>query len=116
VSSFGGVQVFYVPEARLVQGITNAYPGVVTTTEPHGYLDGLLIRLVMPGNFGINVLNDEIFTITILNSTTFSLNVDTSNLDSFTSLLSKQAAQVIPVGEVAETLKMAVKNGLPSFT
>jgi hypothetical protein len=107
---------FFVPEARLIQNITNANPGVVTTTVPHGYLDGLLVRIVLPGNFGMNVINDEVFTITVLSPTTFSLNIDTSNLDPFTSILSKQAAQSIPVAEVAETLLMAVKNGLPSFT
>ena len=104
--------VFFVPERQVITAITRANPGVVTTQDPHGYLNGMIVRIVFPGDFGMNALNDRIFEITPLTTDTFSLNIDTRHLDAFTTSLSpNQVPQVSPTGEQAFTLLNAEQNG-----
>lgn len=100
----------FVPDRQDISGITNANPGVVTTTEPHGYHNGAYVRLVLPGNFGMQQVNEQVYLITILSPTTFSIGVDTSNFDIFSLGSNDQVPQVVPVGEVALTLINAVRN------
>lgn len=89
-------------------GFTAANPGVVTTANPNNYLAGLLVRLALPDYQSI--YNNQIFTITPLSPTMFSLNADTSNWPVNDFFASSQTPQVIPVAEVAETLLMAEQN------
>ena len=105
--------VFFVPSARIIQSITQANPAVVTTTQPHGYDQGLYVRIDLPGKFGMRQLNFQVFLITVLSPTTFSIPINTTNFDAFTTSGQKQSPQAIPVAEVALTLENAEKNGLP---
>lgn len=100
----------FIPNRQIIQSITNAYPAVVTTTAPHGYHDGLYVRLVYPIADGMQQIQGQVFLITILSPTTFSIPVDTRNFDSFALNSAEQSPQVIPVGEVALTLVNAVIN------
>lgn len=89
-------------------GFSAANPGVVITATPHQYLTGLLVRITLPDYE--SVYNNQVFTITVLSPTSFSLNADTSNWPVADFFSSNQTPQVIPVAEVAETLLMAEKN------
>jgi hypothetical protein len=100
------------PVERIVSAITQANPGVVTTTTAHGYLSGLYIRFFFPANFGMMQLNGNVYLITVLSPTTFSIDTDTTNFDAFTTAVTTQSPQVIPVGEVALTLANAEENTL----
>lgn len=104
------VSAFFLPNRQIIQSITKANPGVVTTTQDHGYDDGLFVRLVLAQNFGMQQVNNQVYQITVLSSNSFSIGADTSNFDSFVDSSSSQDPQVIPVGEVADTLEMAVRN------
>lgn len=68
-----------------------------------------------PSLFGMTQVNNNIYLITIVDSTNFSLNSDTSNFDAFIAITTPQAPQVIPVAEVATTLAAAEKNTLIPF-
>jgi hypothetical protein len=106
------------PISYVITNITQANPGVVTTAQPHGYNPGLYVRIDMqpdPALFGMTQVNNNVYLITILSPTTFSLNADTSNFDAFTYTTIPQAAQVIPVGEVALSLLNAEKNTLTPY-
>ncbi len=98
------------PVSRIIDDITNSNPGVVTTTTAHGYLTGLYVRLVLPGDFGMTQVNGNVYLITVLTPTTFAISTDTTNFDVFSPSGGEQSPQVIPVGEVSEILTMAEKN------
>jgi hypothetical protein len=103
------------PVSKIITGITQANPGVVTTSQPHGYLNGLYVRIDMqpnPALFGMTQVNGNVYLISVLSNTTFSLNADTSKYDSFIAKTVPQAPQVVPVGEVAFTLSSAERNTL----
>lgn len=100
------------PLRRNISNITQANPGVVTTTINHGYHDGLYIRFYFPANFGMPQLNGNVYLITVLSPDTFSINENTSNFDAFTLFSTSQTPQVIPVAEVAETLVNRERNTL----
>lgn len=101
---------FFVPNRQTVSNITRANPGVVTTTQDHGYQDGLFVRFYFPVNYGMTQVNGNVYQITVLSPTTFAINADTSNFDVFAVISAVQSPQVIPVGEVANTLNSAVDN------
>ena len=101
---------FFIPNRQEIESITLANPGVVTTTEDHGYLTGLYVRLFMPNGFGMPQVSNRVFLITVLTSDSFSIPVNTSNFDPFALGSSSQVPQVIPVGEVSSTLLMAERN------
>jgi hypothetical protein len=108
----------FVPANQPIASITNANPGVVTTSQAHGYLTGLLVRLFYPTSFGMPEANNQVFTITVVSTTTFSLGVNTTTYQPFTVASTKQIAQVIPVAEIASILTQAVvnnKNILPEL-
>lgn len=104
--------VFFTPEYAVISAITNANPGVVTTTTNHNFLTGLYVRLVFPAPYGMPQVANQVFLITVLSPTTFSINIDTSLFYPFINVVTTQSPQAIPVGEVAETLLGAEKNGL----
>lgn len=65
-----------------VTGLTNANPGVVTTSINHGFSTGQVIQINgATGVTGINAIN---FTITVLSQTTFSIGINTSTLGTYT--------------------------------
>lgn len=101
---------WFIPNRQQVASITRANPGVVTTTQANGYLQGLYVRFYFPINFGMMQLNDNVYLITPLTPTTFAIDVDTTNFDAFAITSTVQLPEVIPVGETADTLKNAVVN------
>lgn len=60
---------------KTITGITNANPGVVTTSTNHGYTTG--DRVYIAAVVGMTEVNNIIFTVTVLTPTTFSI-VDTT--------------------------------------
>ena len=100
------------PITTQIANITQANPGILTTTANHGYRNGFQVRIILNGNFGMQPLNGNIFTISVTGLTTFSLNVDTRNYDSFSLGTNKQVPQCQYVGEPALTLVGAFENSL----
>lgn len=100
----------FVPNGQIIQSITNANPAIVTTTTPHGYKNGLYVRLVLPEGFGMRQVNNQVYLIHILSNTQFSIDTNSTNFDAFNLLPATQKPQVIPVGEVALTLDNVVMN------
>lgn len=105
----------FTPQARVIANITNAFPAVVTTTTNHGYQSLLLIRFFLPAPtyFGMQALNGQVFEITVLTPTTFSILYNTSNLGPFTTAGTFQVPQCISMAENARTLSQAERNALP---
>jgi len=59
-----------------VTGATNASPIVITTAEPHGYQSGMQVSI---SGVARNTAANGTFTITVIDSTSFSLNGSTGN-------------------------------------
>jgi len=107
----------YQPAMRIISNITNGFPAVVTTTINHQYLDGTIVRLMVPLGFGMTQANQLTGSIIVLTNTTFSVDIDTTFFDVFilpsSFPLDYNNAQVIPIGEDNDTLKAATNNVLP---
>ena len=103
---------------RVITSLTNANPAVVTTSIDHDFLSGEIVRLVIPKGFGMFQANKRKGSIVVTGTDTFEIDIDTTLFDSFTVPGSSpddlQCAQVIPVGEINETLAAATQNVLPS--
>jgi hypothetical protein len=109
---------FFIPNRQTVSAVTNAQPAVVTTSQDHGYESGLQVRFFFPLDVGMNELNGQIFQITKIDSTNFSIPIDSSNFDSFSPVGTVQTPQVIPVAEVGDSLSQATDNNnniVPEF-
>jgi hypothetical protein len=90
----------------------------VTTSQSHGYLNGLYVRIDMqptPSLFGMTQVSGNVYLITVIDTTSFSIDTDTSNFDSFIALTDPQAPQAIPIGEIALTLVNREKNTLTPY-
>ena len=71
-----------VGSALLVEGISNANPGVVTTTLNHGYTTGQVVQIT--GVTGMAGGINGTFTITVLSPNTFSLGINTTGYGTYT--------------------------------
>jgi hypothetical protein len=102
---------------RIISNITNSNPAIVTTTINNQYLDGTIVRLVVPQGFGMYQANQLTGSIRVITDTTFSIDIDTTFFDSFvlpsSFPLDYNDAQVIPVGAENDRLKVATQNVLP---
>ena len=106
------------PAMRLIASISNANPAIVTTTFANQYESGLIVRLDLPPAVGMQQANGATGTITVIDDVTFSIDLDTTSFDAFSIPMSPgpfddTCAQVVPIGEVNETLDQAVRNVLP---
>ncbi len=81
----GYSQVVVTPNLRVrtIASITNAYPAVVTTTENHGYVAGMEVRFLIPVGFGMIELNNILAQVLQVTADTLTINIDTSNFNTF---------------------------------
>ena len=116
------------PCSRLIQSITTALPAVVVTKNPHGYLTGIVVRLDIPEACGMQQANGITGEITIIDPTSFSIDIDSTDFYPFiipTVFLPAPGgipdwvnicAQVVPVGDATigehsnESSTLAPKN------
>lgn len=105
------------PAMRIISNITNGYPATVTTTFSHGYIDGLVIRFLIPPGYGMMQANQLFGAITVTSSTTFTIAIDTTNFVPFTTPVSapdnEQYPQSVPIAEINSSLLSATRNVLP---
>lgn len=106
----------YAPAMRLISAITQATNAQVTTSFAHGYLSGLIVRLLVPDIvFGMVQLDQQVGIITVLDTTNFTINIDTTQYNAFTIPESipyyvGTYPQVVPVAEQNSLLTQAVRN------
>lgn len=105
------------PAARVISSITNSNPATIVTSFDHNYITGVIIRLFIPAGFGMVQANNLEAQITVVDDTTFTIDIDTTNFDVFAAAAtfpqSYQFAQCIPTGEINSILAGAVQNVLP---
>jgi hypothetical protein len=111
------VKPVFQPAMRVISSITNSAQALVTTTIPHQYDTGMIVRLNLPQGFTMQQVNQKTGIITVINPTSFVVDIDTSLFEPFSSPTSfpddRQYAQVTPVGEINSSLSDATRNVLP---
>lgn len=98
----------FAPSRSPISAITKANPCVISTSVNHNLTTGQVVRIHVPKNYGMYELNNQIFIISVLSATTFSLqysqvppalNVNSSNYTTFTIPSNPSfTAEVIAVG------------------
>lgn len=107
------------PAMRLIAAISQSNPMQVTTTFPHQYVDGTIVRLDIPAPDGMQQADQSTGAIVVNSPTTFLMSIDSTNFDPFAiPFLPPPAlnicAQVVPIGEINETLQAATINVIPT--
>ncbi len=106
------------PAMRLITALTLAENASVTTSFDHDYLVGLVVRLLVPSEFGMIQVNQEVGTIIdVPTATSFIIDIDTRGFDTFIVPAPEpwyinDFPSVIPVGEVNSSLSQATRNVL----
>lgn len=97
----------FVPGWLQISDITQANPGVITTTADHNLTTGQVVRIHLPQPYGMQQLNNVLAQITYLSATTFSIqssqvpmvvNIDTSVYDPFTNVGTGTPPGIVSVG------------------
>lgn len=103
--------LYYVPQTFAIQTIVSSGQlTVITTTMPNKYKTGAYVRLFLPTNQSCwRDLNQNIYLITIIDDSTFSIVANTATFPSFTAS-ANQIPQVKNVGELATKLDSAIYN------
>ena len=102
----------FIPYSNVITGITNEITPTITTQAPHGYNLGGFVRLNIPKGFGMPEVNGrQTVILSIPTTSTFVCDLDTSLLTPFAIPgTAKQVAQVIPIGELTQTLQSSKRN------
>lgn len=110
------------PAVRIISAITNANPAIVTTIFAAGqinngnqYVSGTVVRFDIPLSYGMQQINGLFGTLTVINSNSFSVDIDTSLFNKFIVPGSpSQYAQVVPIADSQDnTFPASVQNVLP---
>lgn len=116
----------YKPAMRIITNITNSNPAIITTSFDNSYITGTIVRITVPfvdGYYpwGMQEINNQIGTITVISPTEFSISLDSTNYQPFvtpvvpsdgSTRFTTQLPQVVPVGENNDILTAAVVNVL----
>jgi hypothetical protein len=105
------------PAMRVITAITNGFPAVVTTDINHNYQTGLIVRLDIPEDYGMVQANKLFGTITRIDATNFSIDIDTTNFSPFIvpgALIVSTLAQAVPMAEDASIIYQAVRDVTPN--
>lgn len=110
---------------RNILTVSQGFPCVIVTTfdgttpGAHQYSTGLIVRIRIPEGFGMILPQDTQASITVIDDTSFSVPIDTTNLDAFVVPSYNPGhngtpAIVVPFGEENYLLTQSTQNVLPS--
>lgn len=99
----------YYPVNRYITSISKAASAVIVLSVTHGFTVGQKVRIIVPALYGMTEINNQLVTITAINTTTNSITVDIDSTGFTTfafptsalAALGVNFAQVVPVGEAA---------------
>ena len=105
------------PAMRIITAITNGFPCIVTTSFSHNYRTGLIVRLDIPEEYGMQQANKLFASITRIDATNFSMPIDSTNFDAFVAPLPAvilNLAQTVPIAEDNSQLYQAQRDVVPN--
>ncbi len=105
------------PAMRVIASITQANPAVVTTTFDHNYQTGEVVRIVIARGNGMQQIDKIKRNITVTGNTTFTFPIDSRTFDTYVVPPTQPGqfftqSQVLPVGEVNNSVRLAPRNVL----
>lgn len=80
---YSQVQVTQNLVVRTIESITQSFPMILTTTEDHGYVAGMMVRFLIPSSFGMIQLNNVNSQVLSITDDTLVINVDSTNFYPF---------------------------------
>jgi hypothetical protein len=105
------------PSAFDIAGITLGITTVVTTSAPHNYVIGQLIRTIIPPFYGTYQLNEQTaYVISIPSTTQVTLNLNSTGYNAFipTPSYGPTPPQIVAVGDINTGLISSTGRILPS--
>ena len=103
----------YMPVMRVIINITQAEQALITTSFPHGYITGTIVRINIPPAWGMPQIDQEVGSIVVTGPTTFLITIDTRFFQAFiVPIIYEDVPQVVPIGSDAFTYEPAVHNVL----
>ena len=94
----------FTPVRRAITNVTQALQAVVTTSENHGYNSNEVVRLIVPGAYGMDLSYIQTL-ILVTSNTQFSTQVDTTGQLPFVAPVAPPAftaAQVVPISQLTD--------------
>lgn len=73
----------FTPDVMFVTSITQATQAVVTTSRPHNFVVGEIVRLNVPALFGMTQINGQELLVTAITASTVTLNVNSTAFTAF---------------------------------
>lgn len=103
------------PAMRIVIAISQSSPATITTSFNHQYVDGIIVRLDIPLENGMQQLVGAAslpltFPITVTGLDTFTVPVDSTSFQAYTD---NECCMVVPVGQLTGQLNASTRNVLP---
>jgi len=97
----------FTPKRMLISDVTISTSAVVTTTEPHGYQDGMFVRVNVPVPYGMSLYQQT--RIIVTSSTEFQTTINTLNQSPFVQPVFDGSnpftqAQVVPISGVEDNV------------
>lgn len=97
----------FVPQLNLIQNVTNAENALVTTMTPHGYDNGIYVRVIVPPTYGMHIYEET--QILVTSPTTFQTQINTLSLNPFVAPtlyppVGFTPAQTIPMGGTTDNI------------
>jgi hypothetical protein len=89
-------QVFENLIVRPIESISNSYPMIVTTTIDHKYVAGMMVRFLIPSQFGMVELNELLGQVLSLTNDQLAIDIDSTNFSVFSYPVSLPSAYTQP--------------------
>lgn len=93
---------------RIIYDVLRTNPCTVVTTFDHQYLDGLIVRLKIPNGYGMPEINNFQGAITVIDATTFTMDIDSRLFEPFTFPFDIAITDI--VGNASGTLLSAIRQ------
>lgn len=97
----------FTPKRKLIADVTISATAEVTTTDPHGYQNGMVVRVNVPAAYGMSLYQQT--KIVVTGDTTFQTTIDTLSQFPFVEPVFDGTnpftqAQVVPITGVEDNI------------
>ena len=110
---------YFQPSRFVISNVSLGVTTVITTSVPHNYVIGQLIRLLFQPNYGCSQLNQQLaYVIAIPSTTQVTLDLNSIGVDAFVASPSfgPTLPQIVAVGDKNTGLISSTGRSLPTTT
>lgn len=77
----GPIYSIFEPQLQLISSVSNSVNAVVVTVADHGYTTGMVVRVIVPKTYGMQLYAQT--TIEVLSANSFKTQLNTTGIDPF---------------------------------